>query len=464
MSFEEQKALILPLFAESIKFDWSWRRLDDIADVFDCPHSTPNLVDDHTEPFVVRSQDVRTGTFLHEKAARVSSKTYQERIKRVEPRFGDLVYSREGTYFGIAAEVPKGIKVCLGQRMVLIRPDSSIVAHAFLKYWLNSPQVSGHIHGFRDGTVAERLNLPVIRGLSVAFPSLAQQKVIGEMLSALDDRIALLRETSATLEAIAQAMFKSWFIDFDPVRAKMEGRTPEGMDETTATLFPDSFEESEMGLVPKGWRASTMDEVSVVGIGKTPPRKEPQWFSENTDDVRWVSIRDMGISGAFISQTSEYLTAESIQKFNFRQVPNNTVLLSFKMTIGRVAITDGDMTTNEAIAHFKLEGHSPLTSEFIYLHLRQFDYSQLSSTSSIADAVNSKTVKAIPILVPDAELALAFQNAVGCIFERIKLIQQQTQTLATLRDTLLPRLISGQLRLPAEVPSQMPSLREMPYD
>jgi type I restriction enzyme S subunit len=118
------------------------------------------------------------------------------------------------------------------------------------------------------------------------------------------------------------------------------------------------------------------------------------------------------------------------------------------MTIGRVALTDGEMTTNEAIAHFKLDEKSPLTSEFIYLHLKQFNYLTLSSTSSIADAVNSKTVKTIPILVPDATVMLAFQDAVRPVFERIKLIQQQAQSLATLRDTLLPRLISGQLRLP----------------
>jgi type I restriction enzyme S subunit len=157
-------------------------------------------------------------------------------------------------------------------------------------------------------------------------------------LTALDDRITLLRETNATLEAIAQAIFKSWFVDFDPVRAKQEGRAPEGMDEATAALFPDSFEESALGLVPRGWRGSTLGAVSDVGIGKTPPRKEAHWFSESPADVRWVSIRDMGTSGAFISHTSEYLTAASIERFNVRQVPNNTVLLSFKMTIGRVAV------------------------------------------------------------------------------------------------------------------------------
>ena len=311
------------------------------------------------------------------------------------------------------------------------------------------------------------LNTGILSAVPIHLPPLKTQHEIAGMLDAFDDRIALLRETNATLEAIAQALFKSWFVDFDPVHAKQQGRAPEGLDEATparrtpvgapgvppdpsaaTALFPDSFEESEPGLVPRGWKASSMDGVSIVGIGKTPPRKEPQWFSENAGDVRWVSIRDMGVSGAFISQTSEFLTAEAIERFNVRQVPDNTALLSFKMTIGRVALTDGEMTTNEAIAHFKIDESSPLSSEFIYLHLKQFDYSSLSSTSSIADAVNSKTIKAIPILVPDAAVLLIFQDIVRPVFERIKLIQQQAQTLATLRDTLLPRLISGQLRLP----------------
>ena len=165
-------------------------------------------------------------------------------------------------------------------------------------------------------------------------------------------------------------------------------------------------------------------------------------------DVRWVSIRDMGNSGVYISSTTEYLTAEAVDKFNVRRIPNETVLLSFKMTIGRVSITDGEMTTNEAIAHCKLTPDSPVCSEYIYLHLKQFDYASLSSTSSIADAVNSKTVKAIPILVPSIVVHSAFKTVTDVLFEKIKINHQQTQALVNLRDTLLPRLISGQLRLP----------------
>ena len=312
------------------------------------------------------------------------------------------------------------------QNTCCIRALSGKANQRFVYYTLKSEEFAHYAANSASGS-ANQARLPVSKLEEFTFnlPPLKEQQSIAGLLGSLDDRITHLRETNATLEAIAQALFKSWFVDFDPVRAKMEGRTPEGMDEATAALFPDGFEESALGLVPRGWRASVMDEVSVVGIGKTPPRKEPQWFSESANDMRWVSIRDMGVSGAFASQTSEYLTDEAIEKFNVRRVPDSTVLLSFKMTIGRVAITDGEMTTNEAIAHFKLDQRSPLSSEYLYLHLKQFDYSTLSSTSSIADAVNSKTVKSIPVLVPEATVLRAFQDQVEPIFMRIKVISSQ---------------------------------------
>lgn len=314
----------------------------------------------------------------------------------------------------------------------------------FISYFLKTVD----FFAYSDKAAVPGVNRNHLHEAMARIPDSATQIEIANCLGSLDDRIALLRETNATLEAIAQALFKSWFVDFDPVRAKLEGRIPEGMDEATAALFPDGLEESELGLVPRGWKTHTMADVSTVGIGKTPPRKEQHWFSEAPSDVRWVSIRDMGAIGVYAARTSEFLTQAAVRKFNVRQVPDNTVLMSFKMTIGRVAITDGEMTTNEAIAHFKLAPDAPLTTDYIYLHLKQFDFSTLSSTSSIADAVNSKTVREIPILVPTPEVVAVFQSQVGGLFGKLKNTEQQAQTLAALRDTLLPRLISGQLRLP----------------
>ena len=160
------------------------------------------------------------GVFRTDQAGHVSEETYRERTKRTEPTYGDLFYSREGTYFGIAAEAPRNYRVCLGQRMVLIRPNSQSVDFHYLRYWLNSPVMEAHIHGFRDGSVAERLNLPTIRILPVLLPSLPKQRAIAHILGTLDDKIELNRRMNETLEEMARTLFKSWFIDFDPVHAK----------------------------------------------------------------------------------------------------------------------------------------------------------------------------------------------------------------------------------------------------
>lgn len=361
---------------------------------------------------------------------------------------GDIVVARTGNSTGENAQIISAPPPAVfASYLIRFRPDANRINPFFLGYQLRTEQFRRYVAAVRGGSAQPGANAKQLGSFPIRWIERKQQDAVVRLLRALDDRITLLRETNKTLESIAQAFFKSWFVDFNPVRAKMEGRQPEGMDEATAALFPDSFEESELGLVPKGWKYSSMADVSTVGIGKTPPRKEQHWFSENSEDVSWVSIRDMGEFGTYTSDTKEYLTQEAVDKFNIKKVPSNSVLMSFKMTIGRIAITERELTTNEAIAHFKLDQNSSLSSEYIYLSLKGFDFNQLSSTSSIADAVNSKTVRQIPILHPEKPILLAFQENISVLFERIKNIAQQTKNLELIRDTLLPRLISGQLRL-----------------
>jgi len=386
------------------------------------------------------------------KAGRIQTPTefiavdnYDAWMRRGIPQSGDVVLTVEAPLGEVAQLGPE--KVALAQRVVTLRGKAGLLDSTYLLYLLQTEEIQDQLKARATGTTVLGIKQSELRKVPIKVPPLTLQREAANTLKAIDDRITLLRETNATLEGIAQALFKSWFIDFEPVRAKMEGRAPDGIFEATAGLFPDSFEETAFGVAPKGWAIRTMADVSTVGIGKTPPRKEQHWFSENPSDVRWVSIRDMGAVGVFAAQTSEFLTGEAISQFNVRRVPNNTVLMSFKMTIGRVAITDGEMTTNEAIAHFKIESDAPLTSEYIYLHLRNFDFSKLSSTSSIADAVNSKTVREIPILIPGADVLAAFQNQVRTLFECLKNSEQQADNLATLRDTLLSRLVSGEIRI-----------------
>ncbi|HEX3784898.1 MAG TPA: restriction endonuclease subunit S [Pseudonocardiaceae bacterium] len=201
-----QETLHIPAAYGALPSHWAWARLDDFCNgVYDCPHSTPRLTS--TGPYVVRTQDIATGTFRPEQAARVSDETFLERTTRATPRYGDLLYSREGTYFGVAAEVPKGFQVCLGQRMVLIRPNPRLIDFRYLCYWLNSPLMATHIHGFRDGSVAERLNLPTIRSLPVVVPSLAEQRSIASTLRVLDDKVEWNRRVASLLSDLVSTSF-----------------------------------------------------------------------------------------------------------------------------------------------------------------------------------------------------------------------------------------------------------------
>ena len=310
------------------------------------------------------------------------------------------------------------------------------------------------------------------------IPSIEEQKIAINHYFKIKEKIQLNTQINQTLEQIAQALFKSWFVDFDPVRAKVQalsdglsleqaelaamqaisGKTPEeltALSQTqpdryaelaeTAKAFPCEMVEVEGVEVPKGWEYKPADELFDIGIGKTPPRKETEWFSINPDDMQWISIKDMGNSGVFITESSEFLINQAVDKFNIRKIPANTVLLSFKLTIGRVSITTSETTTNEAIAHFKITDKSFLTTEYLYLFFQQFDFNSLGSTSSIATAVNSKTIKGIEILIPNEELIKAFQMKISNIFAQIKNLTMENKNLVETRDLLLPKLLNGEI-------------------
>ena len=245
---------------------------------------------------------------------------------------------------------------------------------------------------------------------------------------------------------MAKALFKSWFVDFDPVKAKAEGRST-GLPAEISDLFPDSFEDSELGEIPSGWRVQSARKQYDISIGKTPPRKESQWFSVSHLDMPWLSIRDLGEVGVYADRTSEYLAREAVNRFNVKIVPADTVVLSFKLTIGRVAIAGSEMLTNEAIAHFLPLGKH-VGSQYTYCLLSQYDYHSLGSTSSIATAVNSQMLRDMPLAMPPETIVSAFCDATTSIFSSIKCGQRETHCLSEFRDALLPKLISGEIRIP----------------
>lgn len=279
--------------------------------------------------------------------------------------------------------------------------------------------------------------------IRIDLPPYIEQQAIANVLSALDDRIALLRETNATLEAIAQALFKSWFVDFDPVRAKQQGRTPEGMDEATAALFPDAFEESELGLMPKGWRVGVLGDLARLHKGTLNPLTQPdvvfEHYSLPAFDVGQMPVFEAG-SEIKSNKTTVSADALLLSKLNPHiprvWLPNN---------VGENAVC-----STEFLAFAPTNGAS---REFVFCQFSTVQFQQslcqlVTGTSNSHQRVKPDGVLAMPTLVPVPVVLAAFGEVVKPIFGRIGHNRRQAQTLANLRDTLLPRLISGQLRLP----------------
>ncbi len=360
----------------------------------------------------IRSQNVYDFNFSSDGLAYIDEKQANN-LRNVEVLQDDILINITGESVTRCCIVPKQfLPARVNQHVAIIRPIKVKADFKFIFYSLQS--IKPELHSLAEiGCTRRALTKVMLENIDILLPPLPEQHSIASILSSLDDKIDLLHRQNKTLEALAETLFRQWFV-----------------------------EEAE-----EGWGIDTLGNVFDIGIGRTPPRKEQHWFSTNPDDIKWVSIKDMGISGIYIDTTAEYLTQEAVEKFNVPIIPENTVMLSFKMTIGRLAITTERMLSNEAIAHFKQKEKSFLFPEFLYLFLKTYKWKQLGSTSSIVEAINSQMIKEIEMIIPDEQKLNDFSELMKPYFEKIKSNQIQIRTLTRLRDTLLPKLMSGEVRV-----------------
>lgn len=321
----------------------------------------------------------------------------------------------------IAESAILGIDACFPDSVVGFIPHKGKSDLKFVKYLLDEFKV--YMQQISKGTTQDNLSLEKLRRVKFNVPEYSMQVKIANILSTYDDLIENNNHRIALLEKAAQELYKEWFVRY---------RFP-GHD--TA--------EFENGL-PKGWRIQQAQNIFDITIGRTPDRKQFDYFTNNENDALWVSISDMK-DNVFITRSSEYLTDEAVNKVNMPMVEADTVLLSFKLSVGRVAITTKLSCTNEAIAHFKTNDKDLL--EYTYLYLKLFNYQNLGNTSAIGNAVNSTIIKKMKFVMPDRKLLEEFRNSVKDIFAEIKKLKLSNENLIKQRDLLLPRLMSGNLEV-----------------
>ncbi|MDY0105881.1 MAG: restriction endonuclease subunit S [Giesbergeria sp.] len=371
----------------------------------------------------------------------------------------DIVVTHRGTLgqVGLIPESSKYEQYVVSQSQLKMSFDTEKVDPYYVYYFLRSPLGQSRLlaNTSQVGVPAIAQALTTIRQLQIPLPPRDSQTEITATLRALDDRISLLRETNATLEAIAQALFKSWFVDFDPVRAKMEGRTPEGMDEATAALFPDGFETSELGEVPRGWQATDLAELTSKSGGsiQTGPFGSQLHASDYVEvGIPVVMPKDISLRRVQTESIARVSPIDADRLARHQLAPGD-VVFSRRGDVEKHALiseTERGWLCGTGCLLVRPGPKWP-SPNFLSL-LLDLPQSRLwlvrHAVGATMPNLNTGILGSVPVVMPSREVVTAFEEIVSGLEARRAHNAEQAQTLSTLRDTLLPRLISGQLRLP----------------
>lgn len=365
-------------------------------------------------------------------------------LSQNKARPGDIVFTQRGTLGQVSIVPAKPYSeyiVSQSQMKITLDPEKADVN--FIYYLFKTEIQLQYILNAAIQTGVPHTNLGILRKTPVVVPPLEIQMSIARILSSLDDRIALLRETNATLEAMAQALFKSWFVDFDPVHANA-GTRPASLPPEVQALFPSTFTSTPQGLVPEGWKLGSVANLGDVICGKTPPTSE---LANYGDDVPFITIPDMH-GKLTVTSTARSLSklGASLQAKKFLRV--GSVCVSCIATPGLVVkVTEPSQTNQQINSVVPFPEWGDCYPLFALQRVGELVRAE-GSGGSVFYNLSKTGFEKIPMLLPKNEVIKEFERIAASLVDKIIDNQKQAQTLATLRDTLLPRLISGQLRLP----------------
>lgn len=375
--------------------------------IYDGPHATPPKSD--SGAVFLGISNFSNGRLDLSNIRYISEDDLPKWTKRVTPKAHDIVFSYEAT-LNLYAIIPEGFYGCLGRRMALIRPDESKVDYRFLYYYMYSSQWREEIERHKvNGSTVDRIPLVSFPSFTVNLPSMATQKYIAEILSVLDEKIELNNKINDNLEQQARAYFQELFVDnSDPA-----------------------------------WTLGTVSDLGAVVGGSTPSKSKPEYYTE--DGVAWITPKDLSINKAkFISHGENDITELGLQNSSASIMPEGTVLFSSRAPIGYIAIASGEVTTNQG---FKSVVPKPeIGTAYVYYFLKHnLPVIEGMASGSTFKEVSGSTMKNVPAVIPDTETLACFNDFCAPIFAQQRILEEQNQSLAALRDSLLPKLMSGEL-------------------
>lgn len=387
---------------------------------------------------LVRSQHVFDRHFDPTGLAFISE-CHARELRNAEVQSGDVLLNitGDGVTFGRSCIVPdRVLPACVNQHVSIIRPDRRECDPGYLLSVLTHPATKGYIESFNSGGSRRAITKGHIESFEIPLPPLGEQKAIAAVLGALDDKIELNRRMGATLEAMARALFQSWFMDFDPVRAKLDARPPAGLDPATAALFPEHFEETALGHTPKGWEVRSLDKtahyLNGLALQKYPPGDGPTF-----PVIKIAQLRKGDSVGADRCNTD--LPPAYI-------VQDGDVLFSWSGSLEVELWCGGTGALNQHL--FKVT--SPEFPKWFYYlwtlyHLDEFRLIAADKATTMGH-IQRGHLTAAKVLIPPRQLLDAMTRTMSPLINQIIANRTQSRTLATLRNTLLPKLLSGELR------------------
>ncbi|TVX99074.1 restriction endonuclease subunit S [Cohnella terricola] len=460
--------------------DWPIQTLGEVCEkITDGAHNSPKSVD-HGKPMASVKDLTRFGIDLSN-ARLISQEDFEKLVKQgCQPEVGDVLIAKDGnSALDTVCTVDEPTNVVLLSSVAILRPHKDKLDSDFLKYYFSSKQVIEYLkNNFISGAAIPRVVLKDLRKAEIKVPPLYIQKGISKKLRALDDKIKLNNQINDTLESIVQAIFKSWFVDFEPVKAKMRAlqaghsnneaehaamRAISGKDETelkqlqqqkpeyfveltkTAAVFPSTMEESNLGCIPEGWTISEIgNEVTVVG-GGTPSTKNNEFWDGGI--FLWATPKDLSnLREKVLIDTERKITEEGLKRISSGLLPVNTVLMSSRAPVGYLAIAKVPLAINQGF--IAMNCNKILSSEYVlqWCSFQMDEIKQRASGTTFAE-ISKKSFNPIPVVVPMYEVIEKFTNHVKFIYSKIEQNIQESMTLSQLKESLLPKLLSGEIEL-----------------
>jgi type I restriction enzyme S subunit len=423
--------------------DWTFARLESLCDPSRGITYGIVKVGDYVPGGVpvIRGGDIREGRIVFDDHKRVTQEV-SNRFRRTILRGGEIVMNLISEP-GHTAIVPKEHMGSNVSRDVAVVPLLSSVDHRFVDYCLKAPESVEWLTNRLQGSVTEKINLSTLCDLPIPLPPRPMQSSIARILGTLDDRIELNRRMNHTLEALARALFRSWFVDFDPVVAKAAGRKPVGMSAETARQFPEGFEESKMGPIPKGWRVGKLDEVAAIN-----PRSIKADYPHQV--IEYIDIASVSVGR--LEGTTRYERSDAPSRAQRLIAHGDTLWSCVRPNRKSFLFVHRPAPNAVASTGFAVLTPKANAASFLYLWMTTdefVDYLTAHAEGSAYPAVRPDSFAKAEVLIPRQPVLDAFERQVVPLFDRLGANESQSRTLAALRDALLPRLLSGELRVTA---------------